>query len=114
MTATGLPFDDIRDLLRLMPEASPGAVAAVRARDAELTKPPGSLGRLEEIVEFLAAWQDKATPVIERPLVAIFAANHGVVAKGVSAFPPSVTRSMMENFAAGSKGENDWKGSYMA
>ena len=101
MTATGLPFDDIRDLLRLMPEASPGAVAAVRARDAELTKPPGSLGRLEEIVEFLATWQDKATPVIERPLVAIFAANHGVVAKGVSAFPPSVTRSMMENFAAG-------------
>ena len=101
MTATGLPFDDIRDLFRLMPEASPGARDAVRARDAQLTKPAGSLGRLEEIVEWLAVWQDKPMPVIERPLVAMFAGNHGVVAKGVSAYPPAVTRAMLENFAAG-------------
>jgi nicotinate-nucleotide--dimethylbenzimidazole phosphoribosyltransferase len=101
MSSSGLPFDDIRNLLPLMPEASQEAIAAVRARDAELTKPAGALGRLEEIVEWLAGWQDKAKPVIERPLVAVFAANHGVVAKGVSAYPASVTRSMMENFAAG-------------
>ncbi len=101
MPASGLPFDDIRALFALMPEASERAADAVRERQAELTKPPGSLGRLDEIVAFLGSWQDKAMPTIHHPLVAVFAANHGVVAKGVSAYPPSVTRAMMENFAAG-------------
>jgi nicotinate-nucleotide--dimethylbenzimidazole phosphoribosyltransferase len=53
------------------------------------------------MVEWLAAWQGKSKPTILRPLVAVFAANHGVVAQGVSAYPPEVTRAMMENFAAG-------------
>ncbi|WP_164125577.1 nicotinate-nucleotide--dimethylbenzimidazole phosphoribosyltransferase, partial [Stenotrophomonas maltophilia] len=53
---SGLPFDDIRDLLARLPEADAAAISAVRARDAELTKPAGSLGRLEEIVEWVAAW----------------------------------------------------------
>ncbi len=101
MSAAASPFDAIRDLLPLMPQASEASVAAVRTRQAELTKPQGSLGRLEDIVAFLAAWQGKPQPTIDRPLVAIFAANHGVVAKGVSAYPASVTRSMLENFAAG-------------
>jgi nicotinate-nucleotide--dimethylbenzimidazole phosphoribosyltransferase len=98
---SGLPFDDIRALVAKMPSADVSAVAAVRARDAVLTKPAGSLGRLEEIAEWLAAWQGKAPPAINRPLVAIFAGNHGVVAQGVSAFPAAVTRQMVENFAAG-------------
>ena len=106
MPASGLPFDDIRALLPLMPEASERAEAAVRARQAELTKPPGSLGRLDEFVAFLAAWQDKAMPTIDRPQVAVFAGNHGVVAKDVSAYPPSVTRAMLENFAAGGAAVN--------
>ena len=101
MTATGLPFDDIRNLFALMPEKAENCVADVRARDAQLTKPPGSLGELEHIVAWLAAWQGKARPSVDRPLVAVFAANHGVVAQGVSPYPPSVTRAMMENFAAG-------------
>jgi nicotinate-nucleotide--dimethylbenzimidazole phosphoribosyltransferase len=101
MPAKALPFDSIRDLLALMPEASEDARAAVRARQADLTKPEGALGRLEELVEFLAAWQAKSEPTMDRPLVAVFAANHGVAAKGVSAYPISVTRSMLENFAAG-------------
>jgi nicotinate-nucleotide--dimethylbenzimidazole phosphoribosyltransferase len=101
MTTSGLPFDDIRALFPLMPEASDRAADAVRERQAELTKPAGSLGRLDEIVAFLASWQDKAMPTIHHPLVAVFAGNHGVVAKGVSAFPASVTRAMLENFAAG-------------
>lgn len=100
-TMSGLPFDDIRALVAKMPPADEAAVAGVRARDAVLTKPSGSLGRLEEIVEWLAAWQGRAPPQISRPLVAIFAGNHGVVAHGVSAFPPEVTRQMVENFAAG-------------
>ena len=101
MTATGLPFDDVRNLFALMPEKAENCVADVRARDAQLTKPPGSLGELEHIVAWLAAWQGKARPSVDRPLVAVLAANHGVVAQGVSPYPPSVTRAMMENFAAG-------------
>ncbi len=101
MTAHVLPFDDIRALLPLMPEADVHAVAAVRERDAQLTKPPGSLGKLETIVEWLAAWQGKGKPTVDRPQVAVFAANHGVVAQGISPFPQSVTAGMMANFRAG-------------
>ena len=101
MATSGLPFDDIRALLSLMPESSERAAAAVRERQATLTKPAGSLGRLDDLVAFLASWQDKTMPTIGHPLIAVFAGNHGVVAKGVSAFPASVTRAMLENFAAG-------------
>lgn len=101
MAVTALPFDDFRDLVNLVPGPDTSAVEAVRRRDVELTKPPGALGRLEELVEWLAAWQGKAPPAVTRPLVAVFAANHGITAKGVSAFPSSVTRAMVENFAAG-------------
>jgi nicotinate-nucleotide--dimethylbenzimidazole phosphoribosyltransferase len=101
MSASKPPFDSIRDLIASMPEASEASRQAVRARQAELTKPLGSLGRLEEIVAFLAAWQGKPKPSIDRPLVAVFAGNHGVVEKGVSAYPASVTRAMVDNFRAG-------------
>ncbi len=101
MSATGLPFDDIRALVGMMRGPDEAARAAVSAREAQLTKPAGALGRLEEIAVFIAGWQGRATPVISRPLVAIFAANHGVVKQGVSPFPPEVTRQMMENFTAG-------------
>ncbi len=103
---TGLPFDDIRHLIATMPGPDADAEAAVRARDAELTKPAGSLGRLEEIARWLAAWQGIHPPRVDRPLAAIFAANHGIVDRGVSAFPQSVTRQMLENFAAGGAAVN--------
>ena len=99
--ASGLPFDDIRRLIRDLPGPDEAAAAAVRRRDALLTKPGGSLGRLEALAEWTAAWQGRATPLVTRPLVAIFAANHGIAARGVSAFPQAVTRQMVENFAAG-------------
>jgi nicotinate-nucleotide--dimethylbenzimidazole phosphoribosyltransferase len=98
---SALPFDDIRALVARMPSADEAAMATVRSRDAVLTKPAGSLGRLEEIAEWLAAWQGKAPPTVSRALVAIFAGNHGVVSHGVSAFPASVTQQMVDNFAAG-------------
>jgi nicotinate-nucleotide--dimethylbenzimidazole phosphoribosyltransferase len=101
MSATGLPFDDVRALIGMMRGPDEQAIAAVRERDAQLTKPAGSLGRLEEFAAFVAGWQGRNQPQITRPLVAIFAANHGVAAQGVSAFPQAVTRQMMENFAAG-------------
>ncbi|MHA7773085.1 nicotinate-nucleotide--dimethylbenzimidazole phosphoribosyltransferase [Roseibium sp. M-1] len=101
LSETALPFDDIRNLVRSMPGPDEEALAKVKARDAELTKPAGSLGRLEEIAEWLAAWSGKAPPKITRPMVAIFAAAHGVADEGVSAFPSAVNRQMVENFAAG-------------
>ncbi len=94
------PFEEIRILFAALPAPDEAAVAAVRARDAQLTKPPGALGRLEEIVEWLAAWQGPEL-AIKRPLVAVFAGNHGVVAQGVSAFPASVTAQMVANFQTG-------------
>lgn len=99
MSAT--PFDDFRDLVNLVPGRDATAVAAFRERDAQLTKIPGSLGRLEEIVELLAAHTGRIPPRVEKPLVAVFAANHGITAKGVSAFPAEVTKQMVANYAAG-------------
>jgi nicotinate-nucleotide--dimethylbenzimidazole phosphoribosyltransferase len=101
MNAAARPFDDIRDLLRKMPKADEAARSAAREREGQLTKPAGSLGRLEEISEWMAAWQGSARPHVDRPLVAVFAGNHGVVAQGVSAFPQSVTQAMVANFQAG-------------
>lgn len=84
-----------------LPAIDDRAVLAARARQEQLTKPPGSLGRLEEIAIFLAGWQGRARPAIGRGRTAIFAGNHGFVVHGVSAFPASVTAAMVENFAAG-------------
>ncbi len=106
MQPTGSPFDDIRALFQIMPPPARDMADMVRERDAELVKPPGALGRLEEIVAWMAAWQGKSKPTMDRPLVAIFAANHGVVAQGVSKWPQGVTRQMMETFAAGGAAVN--------
>ncbi len=108
------PFDAFRALLAQMPPSSEAAVAAVRARDAQLTKPPGALGRLEEIVEWLAAWQDRAEPTLERPTVVVFAGNHGVVGQGVSPYPQSVTAQMLKNFSAGGAAVNQICAAYGA
>jgi nicotinate-nucleotide--dimethylbenzimidazole phosphoribosyltransferase len=84
-----------------LPAPDAGAVAAARARDAVLTKPPGALGRLEEVVAWLAGWQGRAVPQLDRVQVAIFAGNHGIAARGVSAFPAEVTVQMVANFDRG-------------
>lgn len=95
------PFADIHDLLLLVPEGDEAAVEAVRARDARLTKPAGSLGQLETLVEFLARWQGEPEPTLDNPMVAIFAANHGVTDQGISAYPRAVTAQMVANFTRG-------------
>ncbi|TCP32749.1 nicotinate-nucleotide--dimethylbenzimidazole phosphoribosyltransferase [Sphingomonas sp. BK235] len=87
--------------LRTLPAPDAGAIAAAAARQEQLTKPRGSLGRLEEIALFMAGWQGRARPRLARGRVVIFAGNHGVAARGVSAFPPEVTAQMVANFAAG-------------
>src|SRR5262245_47776204 len=100
MTAiiTAKPFDDIRRLIAEMPGPDLSAAASVRARDTQLTKPPGSLGRLERIAEWLAQWQGRPAPRAEKVVVAVFAGNHGVVEQGVAAYPQSVTAQMVANF----------------
>jgi nicotinate-nucleotide--dimethylbenzimidazole phosphoribosyltransferase len=95
------PFDDFRRLVRDFPAPDEEAAAVARARDRTLTKPAGSLGRLEQISVWMAAWQGRESPRVDRPLVAVFAANHGVAARGVSAYPAAVTAQMVQNFSAG-------------
>jgi len=77
------------------------ATAAARARQAVLTKPAGSLGRLEDIALFLAGWQRRERPVLDRARAVVFAGNHGIATRGVSAFPADVTAQMVANFANG-------------
>ncbi|NBB70239.1 MAG: nicotinate-nucleotide--dimethylbenzimidazole phosphoribosyltransferase [Alphaproteobacteria bacterium] len=91
----------MRAMLAELPVGDAAAAAAVTAREAELTKPRGALGRLEELTAWLARWQGRSTPRLERVRVAVFAANHGVAARGVSAYPASVTAQMVANFEAG-------------
>ncbi len=85
------------------PIAAPDAVvmAAARERQAQLTKPPGSLGRLEELGITLAAMQGTQQPRMDKIWITVFAGDHGVVAEGVSAFPQVVTAEMVRNFARG-------------
>ncbi len=99
-SSSGLPFDDIRALLNDLPGPDTHAAQRVSERDAQLTKPAGSLGRLEDIAEWLAMWTGRA-PAVTRPLVAIFAGNHGVTKQGVSPFPSEVTAQMVANFTNG-------------
>src|ERR1700733_13365807 len=75
--------------------------AAIRRRLDSLTKPPGSLGRLEEIALRVGLIQNTAMPTAERKAVLIFCADHGVVEEGVSPYPAEVTRQMVANFQAG-------------
>ena len=91
-------------------DADNEAASDARIRQGELTKPAGSLGRLEELAIFFAGWQGRARPQIARARAAIFAGNHGVTVHGVSAFPPSVTTQMVANFAAGGAAINALSG----
>lgn len=94
------------DILQRLPASDAGACAAARERDGQLTKPPGSLGRLEDLAAWYCGWRSDPKPRIERPQVIVFAGNHGVTAQGVSAFPPEVTVQMVENFQAGGAAVN--------
>lgn len=85
------------------PIAVPDAASASAARKRQdcLTKPPGALGQLEDLAIQLAAAQGVERPHVDRPWIAVFAGDHGVVAEGVSAFPQAVTAEMIRNFARG-------------
>jgi nicotinate-nucleotide--dimethylbenzimidazole phosphoribosyltransferase len=105
-TAPVANFDEIRALLAALPGPDLEAGTAAALRERQLTKPAGALGRLEELVAWLATWQAKYPPVLSHPRTAVFAANHGIAAQGVSAFPAAVTAQMVQNFIAGGAAVN--------
>ena len=108
---TPVSFDEIRALMKDLPGPDLEAAALAEERQAQLTKPAGSLGRLEELPVWLATWQGRAQPSLDRPRVAVFAGNHGVaVAQGVSAYPVEVTQQMVENFISGGAAVNQLSG----
>lgn len=94
-------LDGFRGALAAMPGEDTAARADAAARNAQLTKPPGALGRLEDVAQWYAAWRGDARPRIRAPQIIVFAGNHGVAAQGVSAFPPEVTAQMVLNFEHG-------------
>jgi len=85
------------------PPPRPDARLADKARERQqvLTKPPGSLGRLEQLAIELAALQGSESPSVDRVHISVFAGDHGVCDEGISAFPQAVTAQMIANFASG-------------
>jgi len=99
-------LDDFRALIDSLPGADEAATERARAREPQLTKPPVSLGRLEALSEWLAAWQGRHPPSMDKPTARVFAGNHGITEKGVSAYPSEVTAQMVLNFEAGGAAVN--------
>lgn len=106
MRADFSTLSDVARLMRDLPGPDLAAREAARARDAELTKPPGALGRLEDLAIWYCGWRGAARARVDAPQVLVFAGNHGVCAQGVSAFPPDVTAQMVANFRAGGAAVN--------
>ena len=94
-------LDELRAACLDLPPGDRKAAAAATERQGQLTKPPGSLGRLEDAVVWLAQWQGRSMPRLNRVDILVFAGNHGVTAQGVSAYPAEVTAQMVANFSAG-------------
>ena len=94
-------LSEFRARVAAMPGPDETAAKRARAHDARLTKPAGALGRLEALARWAAAWQGRHPPRAERIQVVVFAGNHGMAARGVSAYPATVTAQMVANFEAG-------------
>ncbi|MBL1421979.1 MAG: nicotinate-nucleotide--dimethylbenzimidazole phosphoribosyltransferase [Alphaproteobacteria bacterium] len=94
-------IDDIKQAALQQISADEKAIKLATERQAQLTKPQGSLGKLEEIAIWLAGWQGVEKPKLNKVDALIFAGNHGVAARGVSLFPAEVTMQMVGNFEAG-------------
>jgi nicotinate-nucleotide--dimethylbenzimidazole phosphoribosyltransferase len=94
-------FADVRAACLDLPAGDAAAQDRVARREATLTKPPRSLGRLEQLVAWLAYWQGRSPPTLDQVEMLVFAGNHGVTAQGVSAYPAEVTAQMVANFAGG-------------
>jgi nicotinate-nucleotide--dimethylbenzimidazole phosphoribosyltransferase len=104
-----LPFAtlaQVRAALGDLPNPDHAALTQAQARNGQLTKPPGALGQLEDLGIWYASWRGAIQPKVEAPHIVVFAGNHGVAARGVSAFPADVTAQMVANFKAGGAAVN--------
>lgn len=101
MTTSFSSLAEFAAVLRKAPEVDRQALDAARDRNGQLTKPPGALGRLEDLAIWYAGWRGTPKPQINAAQVVIFAGNHGVTAQGISAFPAEVTEQMVLNFQSG-------------
>lgn len=107
MTHTDLPplslssRDNFFQALTNLPIPDQGRINAARDRQNNLTKPQGSLGKLEELSIFMAGWQSQQPPSLDKVSCIVFAGNHGITAQGVSAYPSEVTQQMVQNFEQG-------------
>jgi nicotinate-nucleotide--dimethylbenzimidazole phosphoribosyltransferase len=96
-----IDLDTLRAACLTLPAGSDSAATAVRDREAILTKPAGSLGRLEDLTAWLATWQNRPIPRLDAVEILVFAGNHGVTNRGVSPYPATVTAQMIANFSLG-------------
>ena len=101
MTTSFSSLVEFAAILQQAPEVDRRALDAAYDRNGQLTKPPGALGRLEDLAIWYAGWRGTPKPQISAPQVVIFAGNHGVAAQGISAFPSEVTEQMVLNFQSG-------------
>jgi nicotinate-nucleotide--dimethylbenzimidazole phosphoribosyltransferase len=102
-------FTSVAEIDRMLADLPPvdGATQnKVAARQSQLTKPPGSLGKLEDIAIWMAGWQRTEQPAIRHGQCLVFAGNHGVVAQSVSPFPAEVTAQMVDNAKSGGSAIN--------
>lgn len=97
---------EFQTILGNLPVSDVTAIAAARDRNGQLTKPPGALGRLEDLAIWYCGWRGDARATVTTPQVIVFAGNHGVTAQGVSAFPAEVTAQMVANFQHGGAAVN--------
>ena len=104
--APGASLEEMRALMARLPGPDLEAGTAAVAREGQLTKPAGALGRLEELAHWMATWQGKHPPTANHPRTAVFVGNHGVAARGVSAYPAEVTQQMVQNFLNGGAAVN--------
>ncbi len=97
-------FSTLREfagILHTLPSVDRQARADAIARNGQLTKPPRALGQLEDLAAWYCGWRGDPRPEITHPHIVIFAGNHGVAVRGVSAFPAEVTAQMVDNFRRG-------------
>lgn len=101
MSQTFTSLDDFRAILAAQGTIDAAAEAAAADHNGQLTKPPGALGRLEDLAIWYRGWRGGENAEVSNPQIIVFAGNHGVAARGVSAFPPEVTEQMVLNFQHG-------------
>ncbi|KAJ02444.1 nicotinate-nucleotide--dimethylbenzimidazole phosphoribosyltransferase [Sulfitobacter mediterraneus] len=101
MSQTFATLSEFRALLAAQHVVDEAAAAAAQDHNMQLTKPPGALGRLEDLAIWYRGWRGGDRAEISAPQVIVFAGNHGVAARGVSAFPAEVTEQMVLNFQHG-------------